>query len=114
MGRRVLSNQGLLPGVKNINLNSCEHCVLGKQKRVSFKLNDKEKDYKILYLIYSDVCGPMSISTFGGASYFVTFIDHASIKLWVYLIKSKDQVLKTFKKFHKAIERETERPLKCI
>ena len=66
---------------------------------MSFKLNNKEKHYEILDHIYSNVCGPMSVFTFSDASYFVTFIDYAFRKLWIYLIKSKDQVLKTFKKF---------------
>ena len=35
--------------------------------------------------------------TLGDSSYFVTFIDDHSRKLWVYFLKTKDQVLTMFK-----------------
>ena len=56
---------------------------------------------------YSDVCGPMSIKTHGGASYFITFIDDTSRKVWMYVLKSKDQVFEVFKDFQDKIERKT-------
>ena len=40
----------------------------------------------------------------GGASYFVTFIDDYSRKVWVFLLKTKDQVLDMFKQFHVKLE----------
>ncbi len=46
--------------------------------------------------------------------YFVTFIDDHSRKVWVRLLKSKDQVLEAFKEFHAQVERETGRKLKCV
>lgn len=52
--------------------------------------------------------------TLDGASYFVTFIDDASRKVWAYALKTKDQVLETFKQFHDQIERETGKLLKSI
>ena len=45
------------------------------------------------------------MKSFGGALYFVTFIDYYSRKLWVYALKSKDQVLEKFKEFHASVER---------
>ncbi|KAL4368326.1 hypothetical protein GQ457_05G026720 [Hibiscus cannabinus] len=50
----------------------------------------------------------------GGALYFVTFIDDHSRKVWIYLLKTKDQVLEAFKEFHAKVERETGRKLKCV
>ncbi|GAA0140720.1 transmembrane signal receptor [Lithospermum erythrorhizon] len=64
---------------------------MGKQHRVSFNKHAQKKS-KIPELVYSDVCGPMSPRTLGGSSYFVTFIDDHSRKLWAYPLKSKDQV----------------------
>ncbi len=46
--------------------------------------------------------------------YFVTFIDDHSRKVWVRLLKSKDQVLEAFKEFHARVERETGRKLKYV
>ncbi|GJR03812.1 putative RNA-directed DNA polymerase [Tanacetum coccineum] len=50
----------------------------------------------------------------GGCSYFVTFIDDHSRKVWVYTLKTKDQVLDVFKQFHALVERQTGKKLKCI
>jgi transposase InsO family protein len=49
-----------------------------------------------LALIHSDICGPMATSSIGGAKYFLTFIDDFSHFLWVYTIKSKDEVFGKF------------------
>lgn len=50
----------------------------------------------------------------GGALYFATFIDDHSRKLWLYPLKSKDQVLDVFKEFQVLSERQTGKKLKCI
>ena len=54
------------------------------------------------------------MKSFGGALYFVTFIDDYFRKLWVYALKSKDQVLEKFKEFHASVERQSSKKLKCI
>ncbi|KAI4334942.1 hypothetical protein L6164_013639 [Bauhinia variegata] len=56
----------------------------------------------------------MKVKTSSGSLYFVTFIDDCSRKLWVYALKSTDQVLSVFKQFQASVERETEKKLKCI
>jgi len=58
-----------------------------------------------LELVHTDVCDPMEVQTFSGAQYFVIFVDDYSRKLWAYMIKSKNQVLDCFQKFHGAVER---------
>ena len=66
-------------------------------------------------LVHSDVCGTIKVRSYGGALYFVTFIDDCSRKLWVYYtLKSKDQVFEVFKQFQASVERETGKKLKCI
>jgi len=45
---------------------------------------------------------------------FVTFIDDCSRKLWVYVLKTKDQVLEKFKEFYVLVERQSSKKLKCI
>jgi transposase InsO family protein len=56
----------------------------------------------------------MNTKTLGGALYYVTFIDDHSRKVWIFALKTKDQVLDVFKVFHMKIERETGRQLKCV
>ena len=64
--------------------------------------------------MHSDVCGPLKVKSFTGALYFVTFIDDCSRKLWVYVVKTKDQDLEKFKEFHVLVERQSGKKLKCI
>ena len=56
----------------------CEGCVEGKQARASFPSDGGTRATQVLELVHSDVCGPMKTLSFGGAKYFVTFIDDFS------------------------------------
>ena len=87
--------------------------MVRKQHRVSFSSKSKKK-LKKLELVYSDVCGPMDVETLEGNKYFVTFIDDATKKVWIYLLRSNDQVFRYFLQFHAMVERETGRKLKCL
>jgi 5'-3' exoribonuclease 2 len=86
---------------------------VGKQHRVAFKSQAPHKKPKVLDLVHSDVC-KMFVRSMGGAKYFVTFIDDFSRKVWVYVFKTKDQVLSLFKQFPVSVERETEKKIKCL
>ena len=57
-------------------------------------------------LIYTDVC-MMQSKSIGGALYFVTFIDDCPRKMRGFALKSKDQLLNTFKFFYAYVERGT-------
>lgn len=113
-GLQILAKGNYLPSAKGTHLDTCVHCLAGKQHRVSFNRNSSHRKSRILDLVHSDVCGPMRTKTFGGAVYFATFIDDHSRKVWAYPLKSKDQVLNVFREFHVMVERETGRSLKCI
>ena len=65
-------------------------------------------------LVHSDLCGPFKVKSKGGALYFVTFIDEHSRKIWVYPLKSKDQVLDVFNQCQALSERQTGKKLKGI
>ncbi|CAA0826210.1 Unknown protein [Striga hermonthica] len=56
----------------------------------------------------------MEVESLGGSRYFLTFIDDASRKVWVYILNTKDQVFEYFKSFHVMVERETGKKLKCL
>ena len=89
-GLQVLARNFLIPLAKNESLSSCDHCLVGKQHKVSF--NSRYKKLKKLELVHSNVCGPMDVETLGGNKHFITFIDDATRKVWIYLLRSKDQV----------------------
>ena len=112
-GIKCLVGKTLIHVDTTISHDPCDHCLAGKQHRASFSRKSTQRQVK-LELVHSAVCGPIEIESLGGNRYFVTFIDDATRKTWVYMLKNKSQVLETFKKFHAMVERETERKLKCL
>jgi hypothetical protein len=113
-GMQILHKINLLPDLKQIDLDFCEHCVYGKQKRVRFLRVGKEKKNERLELVHTNVWGPAQVSSLGGSHYYVTFIDDATRKTWVYCIRQKSDVFYTFKKWKALVENETGKSLKCL
>jgi transposase InsO family protein len=112
-GLQVLAKKQLLPNIKGTSLMPCTHCLVGKQRRISFHKSPQSRKTNILDLVHTDVC-TMNTKTLGGALYYVTFIDDHFRKMWAFALKTKDQVLDVFKVFHIKVERETGRQLKCV
>jgi hypothetical protein len=112
-GLKVLVDCKSLPSLKFLNLNFCKYCVFGKQCRQKFKAG-RHTSKGILDYIHSYVWGPSPTISLGGSSYFVTFIDDYSRKVWVYLLKRKDDVFNTFKQFMDLAEKSTDMSIKCL
>ena len=112
-GLKCLAGKSLIPVDTTVALNPCDHCLAGKQHRVSFARKSTRRQAN-LELVHSDICGPIEVESNGGNKYFVTFIDDATRRTWVYMLKTKNQVFETFQKFHALVERETDRKLKCL
>jgi hypothetical protein len=72
--------------LKSVEVDFCESCILGKQKRVSFKKAGRASAKEKLELVHIDVWGLASVSSIRGKQYFVTFIDDHSRKVWVYFL----------------------------
>ena len=75
--------KGLIRGVNlpkrgRLQMSFCEGCAQAKQTRKAFKSIGDVRTNDILEFVHSDVSGPMSISSYGGAKYFITFIDNYS------------------------------------
>jgi hypothetical protein len=64
--------------------------------------------------VHTDVCGPTHVSSLGGSCYYITFIDVATRKKWVYCIRQKYDVFDTFKKWKALVENEIGKNLKCF
>lgn len=76
----ILSKHGLLCGDHMLSLDFCEHCVFGKQRRISFSMK-VHLTKGIINYIYSNLWGSAQVTFKGGASYFLTFIDDFSRKV---------------------------------
>ncbi|RDX94958.1 hypothetical protein CR513_22583, partial [Mucuna pruriens] len=113
-GLNCLAKKDMLPRLKNAELEKCSHCMAGKQTRVSFKKHPPSRKSKLLELVHSDVYDPLKVKSFSSALYFVTFIDDCSKKFWVYVLKTKDQVLEKFEQFQALVERQSSKKMKYI
>ncbi|MCP4339240.1 MAG: DDE-type integrase/transposase/recombinase, partial [Desulfobulbaceae bacterium] len=92
----------------------CEACVMGKQAQTPFKPVETPRSTELLDLIHTDICGPISVESFGRKLYFITFIDDASRYVWVYFIREKSEALKKFQEFMFSVERQMGRKIKAL
>lgn len=69
---------------------------VGKQTRKPFVVREGKRSSRVLELVHSDVCGPVSPIGLSGMKYFVTFTDDWSHFVMVFLMASKDEVFEYF------------------
>lgn len=91
----------------------CVICAKGKQTRVSFP-HTAQKSTSKLEIVHTDICGPMSTQSLGGARYYITFIDDYSRMLFVYTMKEKSQALSKFIEFRTMVEKQTGFSIKAL
>lgn len=84
----------------------CSGCLMTKQPRKSFSSSTFAAKH-VLELIHGDLCGPISPPTPAGNKYFMLLVDDFSRKMWVYMLKTKDEALSYFKKFKLLVENGT-------
>jgi hypothetical protein len=113
-GMQILQKRNLLSNLKQVDLDFCENCVYGKQKRVRFLRVGKEKKNERLDLVHTDVWGLAQVSSLGFSRYYITFINDATRKTWAYCIRQKSNVFDTFKKWKALVENKTGKSLKCL
>lgn len=65
-------------------------------------------------MVHSDVCGPMSVASLGGARYFVTFVDDYTRYSTVYFLRQKSEVFGKFKEFAAEVENVTGLEIKTL
>ena len=98
-GMKVMLFKDKLLGLKSIDLDFCEDCVYGKQRRVSFSKVRKTPKEEMLELVHTDVWGKALVPYLRGSLYFVNSIDDSSRKFWIYFLKHKPDVFNVFKKW---------------
>jgi hypothetical protein len=111
---RVLRD--IVTGVPNFNTKHqelCKGCDLGKYTKTIFPSSDS-RAVGILYLIHSDVCGPMSLALLTGFLYYVIFIDEFSRKPWIFFMKTKGQVFNGFQEFKALVENQTGKKIRVL
>ena len=83
----------------------CECCTKGQQTKQTLRTNTHRSRVRCA-VVHSDVCGPMSVSSFSGCRYFVSFIDEYTGYIVIIPILRKSEVLAQFKRYHAWLERK--------
>lgn len=112
----IQMKNGSVSGIVNIDscdFKECETCLRGKQARAPFK-NIGTRSTKLLEIIHADLCGPMENDSVGGAKYYLALTDDFSRKVFVFFLKSKNEVTQKFVKWKRLIENQTDRRIKIF
>ena len=67
-----------------------------------------------LELVHPDVSGPFVVRSISGNRYALTFVDDFSRKVFLYLLKSEDQVFEKFCQFKAFAENQTGKKIKSF
>lgn len=107
--------KGRVEGIESRNFisNNCKICLEGKMAKSPFSIKS-ERSTEILDLVHTDLCGPMKVTSIGGAKYILQFIDDSSRWGQVYFLKSKSDVFQAFHNFVIMIKNQTGRKTKII
>jgi hypothetical protein len=92
----------------------CEGCVKSKHQITSFPKDGAMRASQLLDIVHTDVCGPMRITSHGGARYFLIFINDFSRKTHVYLLKAKGEVFEKFKQYKALVENKIGHKIKVL
>ena len=108
----------LLPAISNSSCRkhlsqTCIVCPQAKQSRPSFPIS-YNKASRMFELIHCDLWGPYKTPSSCGAHYFLTLVDDFTRATWVYLLKCKTEVHKSFCSFFAMIERQFEVTVKMV
>ena len=68
----------------------------------------------VLNYIHSDLWGPSKHPTLSGGRYFLTLIDDYSRKVWVFILKTKDESFERFKEWKAMVELQIGRNVKKL
>ncbi|KAK2440388.1 putative mitochondrial protein [Trifolium repens] len=111
-----LAIKEMVKGLPKIEIPNkiCDGCLIGKQSRNAFNKSMPMRSSNVLEVVHSDVCGPFDENSLGGNRYFVTFVDEYSRKMWIYLLRAKDEVFDVFKNFKVLVENQSGKKLKIL
>lgn len=103
---KMVSGLDIPPEAINI---PCEICNRAKIHALPHRVSET-RTKNTLELIHTDICGPMNVTSMGGARYFVTSIDDKTYTE-VVMLKKRSEVFDAFKKYVAKVEREQDRKI---
>lgn len=98
----------LVDGLERVDVDAvigrCESCVKGKKSDFPINKIDARRSNRILELVHTAICGPMSERALDGARYFISFTDDYSRATQIFCMKRKGDALERFKDYVKIAE----------
>lgn len=111
---KTLTEKGFIDRKEIKDLEFCEHCVMGKAKKVSFSVG-KHNSVDVLSYVHSDLWGSPNVTpSLSGNKYFLSIIDDKTRKVWLYFLKSKDETFDKFCEWKNLVENQVEKKVKCL
>ncbi|XP_074297286.1 uncharacterized protein LOC141627989 [Silene latifolia] len=101
----VLKLLAIVKSSSRLSNKACDVCLRAKQTRFSFNRSDN-KVISSFELIHCDLWGSYRTPSSCGATYFFTLVDDYSCGVWVYLLRTKDEVPRLFLEFIAMIKRQ--------
>src|SRR3990167_11338230 len=92
----------------------CDACTLTKSTRKPFQ---KDIDYgavNIMDMFHTDIKGPFEQKSYDGFKYYQPYVDCASGRIFVVLLKSRKEAFDKFVKLKRLLETETDLKLKSL
>ena len=102
-GLTELAKQGLLGDGKLQELEFCDTYVYGKSSSVKFGTGIHRTKGTLDY-IHLDLWGPARTLSHSGARCFISVVDDYSRKLWVFILKNKNNAFANFKQWNTLIK----------
>ena len=106
MAADQLVNGLTLPPNEAVPNTPCLGCMSGKMKRSPFPIG-RTRALHVGQLVHTDLCGPMHVSTPGGARFFILFTDDFSGWRAAYFLKEKSEAADCFKNYVATTRSET-------
>lgn len=110
-----MSRENLVVGlnITSQRKSQCDVCIKCKITEESYPVQAQHRASEALYRVHSDVCEMPSLS-YGGAKYFVTFIDDYSRYVKVYPLKAKSDVFECWLNYKNLIENQIGHHIKVL
>ena len=109
---RRLINLNHIPTFQIDVKHKCETFVEEKLTKSSFQ--SVERHTEPLDLIHSDVCDLIFLQTRGGNKYFITCVNDSTKYCYVYLLKSKDEMIEKFFLYKNEVENHLKKKIKVL
>ena len=105
-----------VPSLESDGHFSCESCIIVTSHRANMpRKSTAQRTTRCLQLVHSDVCGPVRVpSLHDEFRYLLTFIDDFSRYVVIYLMRTRDEVLRHFKTYKAWAEKATGQQLAIL